>query len=155
MQLQVFSIDSDTFACVRLMISYHIFSIRCCGTVQGWCLIERIQWYSPVVVPESQLFLSLLLQCWIELYLLPRTICPHWSSTQEKESQDRMVSFSTKKCLDDLQMSIKCPTSKEQTCEQEAAAHLDRNSFFYPLELMVGTQCTAYLPLFCTQQLIK
>ena len=38
--------------------------------------------------------------------------------------------ISTKKMLiDDLQMSIKCPTSEEQTCEQEAAAHLDRSSF--------------------------
>ena len=49
---------------------------------------------------------------------------------------------STKKMLiDDLQMSIKCPTSEEQICEQEAAAHFDRSSFFYLSALMVGTQC--------------
>ena len=51
----------------------------------------------------------------------------------------------------DLQMSIKCPISKTKR-EQEAAAHLDRSSFFYLLALMVGAQCNAYLPVFCTQQ---
>jgi len=60
-----------------------------------------------------------------------------------------------RKCLDDLQMSIKCPTSEELTCEQEAAAHLDRSSFVYPSAPMVGTRCSTYLSLFCTQQLIK
>ena len=50
----------------------------------------------------------------------------------------------------DLQMSIKRPISKTKR-EQEAAAHLDRSGF-YLLALMVGTQCSAYLPVFCTQQ---
>ena len=57
--------------------------------------------------------------------------------------------ISTKKMLiDDLQMSIKCPTSEEEACEQEAAAHFDRSSFFYLSALMVETQCSAYLPVF-------
>ena len=57
---------------------------------------------------------------------------------------------STEKMLiGDLQ--IKCPTSEEQTCEQEAAAHLNRSSFFYLSALMVETRCSAYLPVFCTQ----
>ena len=47
---------------------------------------------------------------------------------------------------------FKCLTSEEQTCEQEAASHLDRSGFFYLSALMVGTQCSAYLPVFCTQQ---
>ena len=56
--------------------------------------------------------------------------------------------ITTKKMLiDDLQMSIKCPISKTKR-EQEAAAHLDRSSFFY---LLVGTQRSAYLPVVCTQ----
>ena len=76
-----------------VMITYHIFS-DIVATVQGWCLIERIQWYSAVVVPVPQLFLSLLLQCWMESYLLPRMLCSQESSTQEKESQHRKVSFS-------------------------------------------------------------
>ena len=46
---------------------------------------------------------------------------------------------------------IKCPTSEEQTCDKEAAAHLDRSGFFYLSALMVGTQCSAYLPVFCAQ----
>ena len=59
---------------------------------------------------------------------------------------------STKKMLiDDLQMLIKCPTSEEQTCEQEAATHFDRSSFFYLSVLVVETRCSAYLPVFCTQ----
>ena len=197
------------------MISYHISSIRYCGYCSRWCLIERIQWYSAVVVPESQLFLSLLLQCWMELYLLPRMLCPLERSNEEKESQDK-VSFSwaqpkyqhyareyscvivadykwiilykgivscpgstlevkgsgdywglswlrsqqywfwqanqialcpmsinasreislaclitTKKPLiHNLQMSTKCPTSEEQTCEQEAAASLTEAASF-------------------------
>ena len=58
---------------------------------------------------------------------------------------------STKKVLiDDLQMSIKCPTSEEQS-EQEAVAHFDRSSFFYLSALMVETRCSAYLPVLCTQ----
>ena len=60
--------------------------------------------------------------------------------------------INTKKIfIDNLQMSFKCPTSEEQTCEQEAASHLDRSSFFYLSALMVGTQCSAYLLVFCTQ----
>ena len=64
MHLQGFSIDSHTFACVRHMISYRISSIRYSGYCSRVHLIERIQWYNGVVVPKSQLFLSLLLQCW-------------------------------------------------------------------------------------------
>ena len=54
---------------------------------------------------------------------------------------------STKKVLiDDLQMPIiKCPTSEEQTCEQEAGAHFDRSSFFYLSALMVETRCSVCL----------
>ena len=39
---------------------------------------------------------------------------------------------STKKMLIDIYKCqlIKCPTSEEQTCEQEAAAHFDRSGFF-------------------------
>ena len=37
--------------------------------------------------------------------------------------------------IDAFQMSIKCPTSGGQTCDQEAAVqqtfHLERSSFFY------------------------
>ena len=29
-----------------------------------------------------------------------------------------------------LHMSIKCPSSEQQTCEQEVAVHFDRSSFF-------------------------
>jgi len=94
MQLQGFSIDSHTFVCVRHLISYRISSIRYCGYCSRVHLIKRIQWYSAVVVPESQLSLSLLLQCWRESYLLPRMFCSQGSSTQEKESQHRRVSFS-------------------------------------------------------------
>ena len=77
-----------------VMITYHIFSIRYCAYCSRVHLIKRIQWYSAVVVPVPQLFLSLLLQCWMESYLLPRTLCSQGSSTREKESQHRKVSFS-------------------------------------------------------------
>ena len=67
------------------------------ATIQGQCLTERIQseWYSAVVVPESHFFLSLLLQCWAQLYHLRRTLCPLESSTYERKSQDRRVSLVT------------------------------------------------------------
>ena len=51
--------------CIRVSYTFDTIFPRTgiAATVQGRCLIERIQRYSAVVVPESQLFLSLLLQC--------------------------------------------------------------------------------------------
>ena len=62
-------------SCELDMISYHISSIRYCNYCSRWRLIERIHWYSAVVVPESQLFLSLFLiaerisaKLWMRVY---------------------------------------------------------------------------------------
>ena len=61
-----------------------------------------------------------------------------------------LITGSTKKTLTRLtNVSYKCPTSEEQTCEQEA--DLERSTFFYLSALIVGTQCIAYLLVVCTQ----
>ena len=66
MQLQGFCIDSHTFACVRHMIVTIFPQSGIVATVQG-C----IQWYSAVVVPEFQLFLSLLLHVVLDGIISP------------------------------------------------------------------------------------
>ena len=54
--------------------------------------------------------------------------------------------------IDGFQMPIKCPTSRGQARDQEAAVqrtfYLVRNSFFYLSALMVKIQRTVYYPVF-------
>ena len=61
----------------------------------------------------------------------------------------------TRVYIDGFQMSIKRPTSKGQTRDQEAAVqrtfHLERSSFFYISVLMVRTRCSAYFAHSCTK----
>ena len=61
----------------------------------------------------------------------------------------------TEKLIDGFQISTKCPTSRGQTHNQEAAIHtvafhLERSSFFYLSALMERTQCSASLLVFLT-----
>ena len=61
-------------------------------------------------------------------------------------SCSQKVKLSLNNAVDGFQMSIKCPSSGGQACDQAAVQqtfHLERSSFFYLSSLMVRTRCIA------------